>query len=52
MNLSSSQRCPRMSPPASVSGAHYTQLMKEPVPDDLLRILGALDRTGRAGDDR
>jgi hypothetical protein len=31
--------------------AHYAQLMKEPVPDDLLRILKALDRTGRAGDD-
>jgi Anti-sigma factor NepR len=31
--------------------AHYAQLMKEPVPDDLLRILEALDRTGRAGDD-
>jgi hypothetical protein len=32
--------------------AHYAQLMKEPVPDDLLSILEALDRTGRAGDDR
>ncbi len=32
--------------------AHYAQLMNEPVPDDLLRILEALNRTGRAGDDR
>ena len=32
--------------------AHYAQLVKEPVPDDLLRILKALDRTGRAGDAR
>ncbi len=29
--------------------AHYAQLLNEPVPDDLLRILGALDRTRRAG---
>jgi hypothetical protein len=32
--------------------AQYAQLVKEPVPDDLLRILEALDRTGRAGNDR
>ena len=32
--------------------AHYAQLMNEPVPDDLLRILEALDQPGRAGDDR
>ncbi|WP_262269128.1 NepR family anti-sigma factor [Microvirga yunnanensis] len=30
--------------------AHYAQLMNEPVPDDLLRILEALGPTGRAGD--
>ena len=28
--------------------AHYAQLMNEPVPDDLLRILDALDQTRRA----
>jgi hypothetical protein len=31
--------------------AHYAQLTSEPVPDDLLRILEAQDRTGRVGDD-
>jgi hypothetical protein len=31
---------------------HYAQLMNEPVPDDLLRILEAMDRMGRAGNDR
>jgi hypothetical protein len=31
---------------------HYAQLVNEPVPDDLLRILETLDRTGRAGDAR
>ncbi len=32
--------------------AHYAQLMKEPIPNDLMRIIEALDRTGRAGNDR
>ena len=32
--------------------AHYAQLINEPVPDDLLRILQALDQTRRTGDDR
>jgi hypothetical protein len=32
--------------------AHYAQLVKEPVPDDLLRILETLNRTGRAGNAR
>jgi hypothetical protein len=32
--------------------AHHAQLVNEPVPDDLLRILEALNRTGRAGNDR
>jgi hypothetical protein len=31
--------------------AHYAQLMKEPVPDNMLRILEALDQSGRGGDD-
>jgi len=29
--------------------AHYAQLMNEPIPGDLLRILEALDQTRRAG---
>jgi hypothetical protein len=31
---------------------HYAQLVNEPVPDDLLRILETLNRTGRAGNAR
>ena len=31
--------------------AHYAQLMNEPVPDDLMRILEALDQTARGCDD-